>query len=140
MPLPCELAVKSIIPAFRALVAKELVESYELKQERIAGLLGVTQSAISQYTRSVRGKALNLDDIEDICVVAKDLAAALTMSSLSLRQINQRYCEACRIARETRMMCELHKRLDPAFNTEECNACTPDCCFSSPNNERSNRR
>lgn len=135
MTVPCELAVKSIIPAFRALVAKELIESYQLKQESVAGLLGITQAAVSQYTRSVRGRALNLDDIEEIGIIAKELAAALSINSLTLKQINQRYCAACRIAREARVICDLHKRLDPEFNTEECSACTPDYCSGSPNSE-----
>ena len=140
MPLPCELAVKSIVPAFRALVAKELVESYELKQENIASLLGVTQSAVSQYTRSLRGKALDLDRVESVRMVAKDLAAALVRDSLSLKQMNQKYCEACRIARETRIICVLHKRLGPSFNTDECDACSPDCCFDSSNMRKSVRK
>ncbi|MDQ1280979.1 MAG: uncharacterized protein QG670_2242 [Thermoproteota archaeon] len=136
MTIPCELAVKSIIPAFRALVAKELVESYQLKQENVAGLLGITQAAVSQYTRSVRGRALNLDDIEEIGRIVKELAVALTMNTLTLKQINQRYCEVCRIAREARIVCDLHKRLDPEFNIDECNACIPDYCSGSFNQER----
>jgi predicted transcriptional regulator len=70
MPLPCEFAVKAIIPAFRALIAKELIEYYQLKQENVAGLLGVTQPAISQYTRNVRGKTLDLDKNESIRLLA----------------------------------------------------------------------
>ena len=135
MTIPCELAVKSIIPAFRALVAKELIESYQLKQESVADLLGITQAAVSQYTRSVRGRALNLDDIEEIGVIVKELAAALSMSSLTLKEINQRFCEACRIAREARIICDLHKRLDPKFNIEECSACTPDYCSGPGDSE-----
>ena len=128
MPLPCEFAVKSIVPAFRALVARELIESYNLKQEDIANLLGVTQPAISQYARNIRGKILDLDGVERIRIIAKDLAFDLVNNSLSLKHINQKYCEACRTAREKRMICNLHKRLDPSFNIEECDACLLDGC------------
>lgn len=123
MPLPCEFAVKAIIPAFRALIAKELIEYYQLKQENVADLLGVTQPAISQYTRNVRGKTLDLDKIESIRVLAKGLAANLVNNSLSLKEINQKYCAACITARKKRIICELHKQRDPYFNTEECDAC-----------------
>ncbi len=131
MPLPCEFAVKSIVPAFRSLVARELVESYSLKQEEIAELLEVTQPAISQYQRNLRGKTLDLGGIERIRFIAKDLAAALVNNSISSKQINQKYCEACRTARKNRIICEFHKRLDPSFNIEACDACLSDDCFDS---------
>jgi len=131
MPLPCEFAVKSIVPAFRSLVARELMESYNLKQEEVAELLKVTQPAISQYTRSHRGKTMDLDGVEQIRVIAKDLATALANKSISSKQINQKYCEACRMAREKKMLCELHKRLDPLFNVEDCDACLSTDCPSS---------
>lgn len=100
MPLPCEFAVKSIVPAFRSLVARELMKSYNMKQEDVAEFLEVTQPAISQYTRNLRGKTLDLDGVEQIRLIAKDLAAALVNNSLSPKQINQKYCEACKTARE----------------------------------------
>ncbi|UCH01893.1 MAG: hypothetical protein JSV20_08710 [Candidatus Bathyarchaeota archaeon] len=128
MPLPCEFAVKSIIPAFRALIAKELIEYYRLKQENVAGLLGVTQPAVSQYTRNIRGKTLDLDKIESIRLLAKGLAANLVNNSLSLKEINQNYCAACTTARKKRIICELHKQLDPSFNTEDCDACQTLSC------------
>ena len=133
MPLPCEFAVKSIVPAFRSLVAKELAESYNLKQEEIAELLEVTQPAISQYTRNLRGKTVDLAGVEPIRLIAKDLATALVSNSISIRQVNHKYCEACKMAREKKMMCDLHRRLDPSFNIEKCDACFLDDCYASSN-------
>lgn len=133
MPLPCEFAVKSIVPAFRSLVARELMESYNMKQEDVAEFLEVTQPAISQYTRNLRGKTLDLDGVEQIRLIAKDLAAALVNNSLSPKQINQKYCEACKTAREKRIICELHKRLDPSVNIETCELCLLDDCSVSSN-------
>jgi len=128
MPLPCEFAVKSIVPAFRSLVARELVESYNLKQDEIAILLEVTQPAISQYKRNLRGNSLNLDRIEPIRLIAKDLAESLAKNTVSSKQINKKYCEACKTAREQRIICELHKRLDPTFNVDACSVCLVEAC------------
>ncbi len=55
MLLPCEVAVKSVIPAIRSAIARELTESYGLKQKDVAELLGVTQTAVSKYTSHCRG-------------------------------------------------------------------------------------
>ena len=66
MIVPCEIAVKSVIPAVKALIAKELVEKRGLKQDEAAEILGVSQSAVSKYTRKVRGYVIKVDDIEEI--------------------------------------------------------------------------
>ncbi|MEM3391769.1 MAG: helix-turn-helix domain-containing protein [Archaeoglobaceae archaeon] len=47
--------VKYILPAIRAMVAKELIErGYKIKE--VAEMLGLTQAAVSQYLASKRGK------------------------------------------------------------------------------------
>ncbi len=66
MILPCEVAVRSVIPAVRALIAKQLMEEQGLKQDQVAEILGISQSAVSKYSRKVRGHAIRVDDIEEI--------------------------------------------------------------------------
>src|SRR5579875_2783706 len=48
MKPPCELMVKTFLPATRGLLAHRL-KTLGLEQERIARLLGVTQAAVSYY-------------------------------------------------------------------------------------------
>ena len=55
MKLYCEIVAKEILPSLRALVAKSLIEKYKLTQQDAAKRLGLTQGAISQYTRNIRG-------------------------------------------------------------------------------------
>ena len=47
--------MRYVLPAFRALVAKELVEKHHFSQVATAEKLGTTQAAISQYLYSKRG-------------------------------------------------------------------------------------
>jgi len=125
MIIPCEMAAKAIIPTVRAMVARELSQSYRMRQDDIADLLGITQSAVSQYLGNIRGKALDLEGVKEVETVVKDLASILTMASLTPRVVCQKYCEACRIVREKKILCQLHGRLDPMFNTTDCDICTP---------------
>src|SRR5260370_23081970 len=55
--IPCEVASKSVIPALRALVARELIEEYGLKQEQVATKLGETQAAVNKYQHQSRRRA-----------------------------------------------------------------------------------
>lgn len=134
MIIPCEMATKAVVPTIRAMVAKELSESYRMKQGDIAGLLGLTQSAVSQYLGNVRGRTLDLEGVSEVEAVVKDLARALTINSSS-RAVCDRYCEACRIIRKKRIMCQLHSRLDPSFNTTDCDVCIPTTLCSGDRGE-----
>ena len=55
MKPPCEYTVRYVLPTFRSLVAKKLVEEYNYSQVTAAEKLGITQAAISQYLYSKRG-------------------------------------------------------------------------------------
>lgn len=54
MPIPYEIIVLEVLPAARALIAKKLIEN-GLSQKEAAEKLGLTQPAISQYKRNLRG-------------------------------------------------------------------------------------
>ena len=50
----CENIGKYILPIFRAMIAKELVQKHHLSQTDAAKKLGTTQAAVSQYLSSKR--------------------------------------------------------------------------------------
>ncbi|MFH0832542.1 MAG: transcriptional regulator [Candidatus Aenigmatarchaeota archaeon] len=64
----CEKIIK-FLPALRAFIAKELVYEYKSNQLEAAQLLGVTQSAISQYVSDKRGRTRirNIDEVKKSC-------------------------------------------------------------------------
>lgn len=125
MIIPCEMAVKSIVPSIRAMVAKELYEAYHMKQDDIARILGITQPAVSQYLNNIRGNALNLKDIKEVEIAVKDLVFTLTEKPKSTRAICQKYCGVCKMIRTRRIMCQIHHDLDPLYNTTNCDTCMP---------------
>ena len=115
MIIPCEMAVKSVVPSIRAMVAKELTESYNMKQGDIAGILGITQSAVSQYLNHVRGNALDFNDVEEVHFAVKDLVSMLMEPPKSTRTICQKYCEICKIIRTRRIMCQVLRQIFQGF-------------------------
>ena len=61
MKNPCEIIARYIHPAFRSLIAKDLMEEHGFTQIVAAAKLGTTQAAISHYLPSKRGeKYINL--------------------------------------------------------------------------------
>ena len=63
MLLPSEIEAKSLIPAIRAILAKKLIKEYKMKEEIVAKVLGVTQAAISNYVRGIRGDIELIDKL-----------------------------------------------------------------------------
>ena len=53
--MPCELVVFELLPTARGSIAKLLVDEYGYTQSKVAELFGVTNVAISQYVKGLRG-------------------------------------------------------------------------------------
>jgi len=123
MLVPCEVAIKCVLPVVRAMIAKELMAKYSLKQEKVAEVLGVSQPAISLYYRKIRGKAIDLENDNDIKILTENLADSLAKGSLSHKEFIPMFCEICRTIRAKGLMCKLHKSFDPAIDIEGCELC-----------------
>lgn len=134
MRLPCEVAVRSLVPAMRASIAKELADQYAMKQGGIAELLNVTQAAVSYYTREMRGAAVNIDKVEEVRQAVKEIAAALASGHWSAPDLMERFCAACGAARETGLICRLHKQMEPSISLRDCKVCksNPASCVKRP--------
>ena len=46
MLLPAEIESKSLIPALRAILAKDLAKKHNIREDEISKMLGVTQAAV----------------------------------------------------------------------------------------------
>ncbi len=55
--------IADAVPSVRAEIARELASSHKLSQTEISGMIGVTQPAVSQYLRQIRGKVSFNDDV-----------------------------------------------------------------------------
>ncbi len=122
--IPCEIAVKSVIPAIRAYIAKELILKHKLKQADVAQPLGITQTAVSKYFRHVRGRAIRVDQTKEIRDMMDGAASKIADKEITGSQLTLTFCEICRTVRQSGLMCELCKRADPTLDIVLCNVCT----------------
>jgi len=126
MIMPCEVAVKSVVPSIRAFVAKELTQSYNMKQNDVAKLLGITQTAVSKYTRQVRGAVLKIDQTKEIRSMMEKIAKELANQEITRQDLVIKFCEVCKTVRQNGIMCHLCKRSDPTIDVKACLVCKSD--------------
>lgn len=121
--IPCEVAVKSVIPAVKALLAKELVENYGMKQSEVAKILGISQSAVSKYQANVRGHVIEIEDVDEIRTQIVRMTSLLTEKKNQRTEFLKLFCQACTIIREKGLMCQFCQKSDPTIKIEECGLC-----------------
>lgn len=108
---PCEVVVRYVLPTFRSLVAKELIEKYHFSQVDAAKKLGTTQAAISHYLYSKRGdkRMKQLETVSKIQSVASEMAQSIVNEELSVTDAMLNFCRLCTILRDQNIICNLHK-------------------------------
>ena len=125
MLLPCEVAVKSVIPAIRSAIARELTQKYGLKQKDVAELLGVTQTAISKYTSHCRGAIFEVTEVDGVQPVFKETVFLLANGDMSKYDLAEKLCIVCGIIRQSGLMCILCRVSDPNIDNNQCIVCCP---------------
>jgi predicted transcriptional regulator len=125
MVLPCEVAVKSVIPAIRSAIARELTQTFGLKQKDVARLLGVTQTAVSKYTSHSRGTVLQVEEVKDTQLVLKETVESLANGDMTKYELTARLCRICEIIRQKGLMCRLCAISDPTIDNQQCIVCCP---------------
>ncbi len=103
--------MKTLIPCVRALVAKELVNRYKLRQIDVAKMLGVTQAAVSQYLRGARGNMIDLKEDREIMEIVNRIATGLANKDLTKKELSLLVCEICYQARKKRIYCKSNVRV-----------------------------
>lgn len=118
----CEVIVADALPALRALITKELMQIHGLNQTEVSKKLGITQPAVSQYRRELRGHKLRLLlDNEEIMGLIKKLSHEIALSDMPAIGIHEKLCEICRKMREEGVICRLHASRYPSIGP--CKIC-----------------
>jgi len=98
MSARCETIGKYVLPVFRSLVAKELVNTHHLTQVEAAQRLGTTQAAISQYVNSKRAirRTEQFGSIRPkIQAMASIVAKRLANKEIVWDEVTVTFCQLC---------------------------------------------
>ena len=117
--MPQEVEVWYLIPALRSELSKIFVRDHKISQRKAAKILGITESAISQYLKSKRGKEIKFsaDELKKVRSTAKDIISDPDNSMKHLYRLSKNM-------RGSDSMCKLHKKRDCSIG-EDCDICKP---------------
>ena len=116
-PMPQEIEVWYLLPALRKELARVFVDDHNLTQKEAAKMLGITESAISQYRKSKRGGELKF--------TAKDNSIIKIYAEKMLKDkehVTKYLYNLCVEFRGSKTLCELHKKHDAEL-PEQCKIC-----------------
>jgi len=122
MKPPCEIIVKEFLPNFRAMVAKRLMDDFGFTQKKAAEMMGITQPAISQYMKGVRGLTDNYENNPRISALMHAIAEKAASDDFNHHEITIEFCDFCRALRQDGAFCEAHKKMYSSL--EDCEKCT----------------
>jgi len=118
----CETVSKLLLPTLRALIAKELMEKHKMTQQDAAIKLGVTQSAISQYRRALRGSQIKtIEKDEELIKEIENISKKIALDELNPLEALNDLCNICRKVRKSKALCNIHTKVFPEL--ENCTIC-----------------
>jgi predicted transcriptional regulator len=117
------VAVRSVVPAVKALVASELVEMHGLKQDEVAELLGISQSAVSRYAGRTRGHMIRIGELKGVKPLISRMTSLLLDGDCEMQELMTLFCQVCVAVRKSGVACPLCRRADPKVEIEQCRFC-----------------
>ena len=105
-------------------MANELVKKHGMKQDEVAEILGISQSAVSKYTRKVRGNVIKIDDVREVETLIDKMIGLLVEGPYERDAFLTFFCRTCLTIRKTGLMCQFCQRTDPKVKLEKCDFCT----------------
>ena len=126
MLLPSEIESKSLIPAIRAILSKKLIHEYNLKEETVAKLLGITQAAVSNYIRGTRGDLVLVEKLEnnfEVMKMVSDIAKDLSLNKAYSPSTMTKFIQLCNFMRYTFIICDVHHSIESNIDKSICEHC-----------------
>lgn len=120
---PCEVVVRSVLPAFRSMVARRLIENFNFSQVAAAKKLGTTQASVSHYLYSKRGEKMvkQLEDSPAVQAIVEEIAEGIAADKISPLDAMLHFCKLCEALRSGDLICDWHKGCLPL--PEACDVC-----------------
>ena len=126
MLLPAVIETKTLIPALRAILAKKLMETYNIQEEDISKMLGVTQAAISNYIRGTRGNPeliIKLLSIKEVSGMIDEIASNLSTNMAYTPASLSKFIGLCNYIKSSLLICDIHHNLETNIDEAICKEC-----------------
>ena len=115
--------MRSVLPAFRSLIARRLIDSFNFSQVAAAKKLGTTQASISHYLYSKRGEKMvkELEASPAVQAIVDEIAEGIAANKTSPFDAMLQFCKLCAALRSGDLICDWHKGC--LMVPESCNVC-----------------
>ena len=126
MLLPAEIESKSLIPALRAILAKDLANKYHIREDEISKMLGVTQAAISNYIRGTRGDPKLIEQLledKQVAEMLDDISDSLSSDKAYTPSNLSKFIGLCNYIKSSLLICDIHHNLETDIDDEICKEC-----------------
>jgi predicted transcriptional regulator len=121
--LPCEVGVKTVLPAVKAIMARQIMQKHGLNEQETAKLLGLSQSAISRYSSKERGNLISIEGSNDILTLIDQMVTNLIKEPNNKAEMLKLFCQTCQSIREKGLMCPHCQKEMPLEWAEKCLFC-----------------
>ena len=126
MLLPAEIESKSLIPALRAILAKDLANKHDIREDEISKMLGVTQAAISNYIRGTRGDPKLIEKLledKQVADMLDDISDSLSSDKAYTPSNLSKFIGLCNYIKSSLLICDIHHNLETDIDDEICKEC-----------------
>lgn len=113
---PQEIEVWYLLPAIRRKFARCMIKKHGLSQRKTASLMGITESAVSQYVNSKRAK-----DVQLGCELSKAVEISVKRVVDEKSHFVTEIQELLKLAYKEDVLCRIHKEHDEV--PENCTLC-----------------
>ena len=118
-----ELLYRYVYPATRRRLAEILYYDEGLKQEQIAKILGITQSAVSRYIEGQRGALIDFKNIPEVDSKLKKIAKKIVSGKIDEYIVQVEIMRTIFVLLAKKKLCNIHLRVDPTIDYNKCNIC-----------------
>ena len=117
------MGVKTVLPAVKAIMARQIIEKHGLNEQQTAELLGLSQSAVSRYVGRERGNLLEIEGSTEILALISQMVTSIIKEPENKTEILNLFCQTCTAIREKGLMCPFcQKEMTQAW-AEKCLFC-----------------
>jgi len=112
-----------VYPAIRRRLVEILYKEYNLRQDDVARMLNITQSAVSRYVKINRGSFINIAEFKDIDSELKNLADRIVTSNIDMLELEYELTRITFVTLGKGYICRYHKYIDNEIDPKTCKIC-----------------